>query len=178
MLIIPRSRTVGQKADNKWLFLATTCHWGPEQWPDVWGGNQWLSHSPAVGCRCFPNCNRPGPPLLCPSGAWPAAESSWGRKQRRRETVKECVGWERENDSYLPLSFLSLLQFSKGYCPRLILLCKCWCQRLKLLSTSADEQLHVNISVVFINDCIVLRTLFFLHITKTVTQYKPLSSAA
>lgn len=94
---------------GKWAFIADTCRWGPGRWPDVWGGNQWLYHSPVAVCRCCPGCNRPGPPLLCPSKAWPAAEFSWGQKQRRRrKKVKECLGWVQENDGYL-LSFQELL---------------------------------------------------------------------
>lgn len=72
-------------------FTIGTCRWGPEQWPDVWGGNQWLFHSPEAKCRCCPDCNRLEPPLPYPSKAWPAAESSWGRNRRGGERRSKNV---------------------------------------------------------------------------------------
>lgn len=77
------SRSLCSVDPVRWAELGLgTCRLGPERWPDVWDGNQWLFHSPAAVCRCFPDCNRPEPPPPCPSEAGPAAVSSWGQSRR------------------------------------------------------------------------------------------------
>lgn len=129
-------------------FMAHTCHWGPEQWPDVWGGNQWLSHSPAVVCRCCPDCNRPGPPLLCPSEAWPAAESSWGRNRRGGRRSKNVEGGSR--------SMIVICYFLLFLCcnfPWASVSRKCWS---KGLNTCNKLMLHVCTRLwLFKNDCVL-----------------------
>lgn len=127
------------KGWQQMAFMADTCRWGPEQLPDVWGGNQWLSHSPAVVCRCCPDCNRPGPPLPCPSKAWPAAESSWGQNRRGGRRSRNVWGGCRRM-----MVIWSFLYSLCCYFPRTSLSRKCWRKGFKtwIQLASALEQLQ------------------------------------